>query len=261
MEQTKTNPWMVSTLILAGLVVGFGVAQIPGLSVKGQTPVPVAPSPAPQAAAPEEDPPPVLTQEQIKNLPEDDASFGSDNAPITIVEFSDYQCPYCAKFFALTLAQIEDNYIKTGKARLVYRDFPLDFHPQAQKAAEAAECAGDQNKYREMHDELFATQTLWSANPAANDVFKQHAKKIGLNQKKFDSCLDDGTQANEVRKDLIEGASVGVSGTPGFFINGKLISGAMPYEEVFKPALDAELAGKDWELKYDAQRQPYIEVK
>ena len=166
---------------------------------------------------------------------DDDAFIGEENALVTIVEFSDYQCPFCERFYLQTLDQLKEEYIDTGKVKLVYRDFPLDFHPNAQKAAEAAECAGEQNKYFQMHDKLFENQVALDT-----DDLKKYAKDIGLNTAQFNTCLDTGKMASEVESDYQEGVNYGVSGTPAFFINGKLIEGAQPFS-VFKQAIDAEL--------------------
>lgn len=171
----------------------------------------------------------------VKVSAEDDAVLGNANASVTIIEFSDFECPYCGKFFTETLPLIKQNYINTGKVKLVYRDFPLSFHPDSEKAAEAAECAGEQSKYWEMHDKLFEDQTALSV-----DNLKQYAKDIGLDSAKFNSCLDSGKMSTEVQKDLADGQSYGVSGTPTFFINGVELVGAQPYsafDQVIKQAL------------------------
>lgn len=170
------------------------------------------------------------------DLSDDDAVKGSEDAPVTIVEFSDYECPFCARFATQTLPAIDEQYIKTGKAKLIFRDFPLGFHANAQKAGEAAECAGEQGKYYEMHDKLFAEGV---AGGVAS--FKQYAKELGLDEAKFNECLDSGKMASEVQKDLRDGEAAGVEGTPAFFINGKLVSGAQPFE-VFKSIIEEELA-------------------
>ena len=181
--------------------------------------------------AAEKDKPKIVTGD----FSDDDAFMGEKDAKLTIVEFSDYQCPYCKSFFDDTLPEIKKKYIDTGKVKLVYRDFPLDFHPNAQKAAEAAECAGEQNKYFQMHDKLFENQVALDT-----DDLKKYAKDIGLNTAQFNTCLDTGKMASEVESDYQEGVNYGVSGTPAFFINGKLIEGAQPFS-VFKQAIDAEL--------------------
>jgi protein-disulfide isomerase len=160
-------------------------------------------------------------------------SKGANGAPITIVEFSDFQCPFCSK-----AEDTVDKVMKTydGKVKLVFRDYPLPFHPNAQKAAEAAHCAGDQGKYWEMHKVLFANQK--ALEPPA---LKGYAKELKLDQAKFDKCLDSGEMAKKVDANKEAGAKVGVSGTPAFFVNGVMLSGAQPFEE-FKTLIDQELA-------------------
>jgi protein-disulfide isomerase len=160
-------------------------------------------------------------------------SKGPATAPVTIVEFSDFQCPYCSKAEE-TVDKVMKSY--DGKVRLVYRDYPLPFHPQAEKAAEAAHCAGDQGKYWEMHHKLFANQK--ALEPPA---LKGYAKDLNLDQPKFDKCLDAGEKAKLVEANKKAGEQVGVSGTPAFFVNGVMLSGAQPYEE-FKSVIDQELA-------------------
>jgi protein-disulfide isomerase len=158
---------------------------------------------------------------------------GETKAPVTIVEFSDFECPYCSKAEE-TVKQVMKEY--SGKIRLVYRDFPLPFHPNAQKAAEAAHCAGDQGKYWEMHEKLFGNQKA-----LAVAELKGHAKALGLDAGKFEKCLDSGDKAPVVDKNRKAGADVGVQGTPAFFINGVMLSGAQPFSE-FKSIIDKELA-------------------
>jgi len=171
----------------------------------------------------------------MKSLIENDAIKGYPDAPITIVEFSDYECPFCERFYSQTFNQIESEYIDNGKVKFVYRDFPLNNHPNAQKAAEAAECAGEQGKYYKMHDQLFESGVTGGVT-----AFKEYAKTIGLDQEEFNSCLDSGAMASEVKKDMADGQKLGVRGTPAFFINGELISGAQPYS-VFKSKIDSLL--------------------
>ncbi|MBU0460332.1 MAG: thioredoxin domain-containing protein [Nanoarchaeota archaeon] len=167
---------------------------------------------------------------------DDDAVKGNPDATVTIVEFSEFQCPFCAKFFQETYPLIIKNYVDTGKVNYVFRDFPLDFHQNAQKAAEAAECAGEQDKYYEMHDYLFTNQDYLEV-----ENLKGYAKDLGLDTTEFNDCLDSGEMEDEVKADLAEGKTYGVSGTPAFFINGKMISGAQPYS-VFTTEIEAALA-------------------
>lgn len=167
---------------------------------------------------------------------DDDAVLGSANAPVEIIEFSDYQCPFCGSFVTQTLPSLKQKYIDTGKVKLIYRDFPLPFHANAQKAAEAAECAGEQGKYYEMHDKIFGNQSAITVPD-----LKNYAAQIGLDTAKFNTCLDSGAMASEVTKDLADGTAYGVSGTPTFFINGRELVGAQPFS-AFETAINAELA-------------------
>ncbi len=162
-------------------------------------------------------------------------SKGPADAPITIVEFSDYECPFCVRAEP-TVRDVLAAY--PGKIRIVYRDYPLPMHPKAPKAAEAAHCAGDQGKYWEMHDKLFT-------NGAKLDLpdLKAHAREVGVDGGKFDQCLDSGEKAKVVESHKKAGDEAGVSGTPAFFINGRLLSGAQPLE-AFKAIIDKELKGK-----------------
>lgn len=166
---------------------------------------------------------------------------GEADAPVTIIEFLDYQCPFCERFFKQTLPLIEEQYIKTGKVRLVYKDFPLiSIHPEAEKAAEAARCAREQKGdegYFKMHDKLFENQQELSV-----ENYKKWARDLGVVGTKFDECLDKGKYSDAVEEELAYGEQLGVTGTPAFFINGRMISGAQPFD-VFKQAIDSALEG------------------
>jgi len=159
---------------------------------------------------------------------------GPEGAPVTIVEFSDFECPYCSRAEE-TVKKVMEAY--KGKIRLHYRDYPLPFHAKAQKASEAALCAGDQNKYWEMHEKLFASQSALDL-----PQLKEHAKALSLDAGKFDKCLDGGDKTKEVEASKKAGEELGVNGTPHFFINGRPLSGAQPFEE-FKKIIDLELRG------------------
>jgi len=167
---------------------------------------------------------------------DDDPALGKADAPITIIEFSDYQCPFCAKFWSDTLPQIKEEYISKGLVRLVFRDFPLSIHPMAQPAAEAAECvrdAGNDKLYFEYHDKIFANQGSLS-----EENLIKWANEVGVS---IDKCFESHKFKDEVEKDLADGESYGVTGTPGFFVNGVKLDGALPFEQ-FKQVIDAELA-------------------
>lgn len=173
---------------------------------------------------------------------EEFAVDGDPNAPVTIVEFSDYQCPFCGRFFRETKAQLDEQYIATGKVRFVYKDFPIDnIHAQARDAALAAECAGAQDMYWDMHDRIFAGIDEWGENESAVDIFKGYAVKLGLDSNTFNECLDNRTFADEVQNDLEEGQRAGTTGTPTFFINGRKIVGAQPlaaFVQIIEEELD-----------------------
>ncbi|HUT06392.1 MAG TPA: DsbA family protein [Nitrosopumilaceae archaeon] len=184
----------------------------------------------------------------VKISLDNDPIRGDPNAPITIVEFSDFQCPFCARFHTQTLPSILEEYIEQGKVNLVYRDFPLQsIHPNALPAAVAAECANEQGKYWEFHDMLFEKQNDWSrlSSDALISTFSQYATDVSLEQQQFDSCLESGKYLQEVQGDLSDGRDYGVTGTPGFFIGNdeigfEKLSGAQPFDS-FKKVIDAQL--------------------
>ncbi|HHB89763.1 MAG TPA: hypothetical protein ENK60_00485 [Anaerolineae bacterium] len=175
--------------------------------------------------------------------PETVTAIGDPNAPVVIVEFSDYQCPFCLRHYQQTMPQLKKEYIDTGKVLYVFKDFPLSFHEQAMPAAMAAECAGEQGQYWEMHDKLFSERDKWNENPDVNNIMKQFAQELGLNMDAFNACFDSGKYEDEILADMHEGIAAGVQGTPAFFINGQFISGAQPFE-VFKQVIDQILAEK-----------------
>ena len=172
-----------------------------------------------------------------------DVGFGEDNptygdvanAPVVIVEFSEFACPYCSRVNP-TIDQVKETY--GDKVAFVFRDFPLPMHKDAPKAAEAGHCAGEQGKFWEMHDKLFAHQ-----RDLKPDQLKGYAGELGLDQTSFDECLDSGRFAANVEADRTDGEKVGVSGTPAFFINGQFINGARPFES-FQEVIDSELKAK-----------------
>ena len=178
--------------------------------------------------------------------PETVAVMGDPDAPVTIVEFSDYQCPFCLRYFQQTLPQLKKDYVETGKVRYVFKDFPItQIHPQAPKAAEAARCAGDQGRYWDMHDRLFSGQQEdWNNNPEAESIFKAYARELELDADAFDACLDSGKYADAVTANLNEGVRAGVTGTPTFFINGERLTGAQPYE-AFQAIIDRKLSSSE----------------
>lgn len=145
--------------------------------------------------------------------------LGQANAPITIISFSDYQCPYCSKFYTGSEKQIKDNFVTTGKAKMYFRDFPLEFHDKALSAATAARCAAEQGKFWEMHDALFTKQSEWSALTVSDAVkkFETYATGFGLDAAKYQACITAGKET-EINVDYQAGQTYGVQGTPSTFI-------------------------------------------
>jgi len=158
---------------------------------------------------------------------------GDKEAEVVLVEFSDYQCPYSKRAQA-TVSKVLEEY--KGKIYYAFFDYPLPFHQNAMKAHEAARCAGEQGKYKEYHAKVFDNQQ----NLGVEDL-KQYAKDLGLDMDAFDSCLDTGKTAESVKQSAQKGNDAGVSGTPAFFVNGIMISGAQPFES-FQEVIEAELA-------------------
>ncbi len=207
------------------------------LGTAGSTGTPTAQDPS--AAAPE--PITQLTDDQWKEaMAGAPATKGKTDAKVTMVEFTDYQCPFCSRFFTDTYGQIMKNYVDNGKIQYISRDLPLPFHPNAHIAAQATRCAGDQKKYWEMHDKLFEKQTDWSEASDAKPKFEIYAKEIGINSGNFLKCLTDGKYKQAVDDDAALASRVGASGTPTFIINGKVLVGAQPYSE-FERALNEAL--------------------
>lgn len=191
-----------------------------------------APSVAVQPASPNPSEPEEITRFDISA--DDDPFKGPEDAPIVIIEFSDYQCPYCAQFYSSTLDPLLAQY--PDQIKFVFRDFPLDsIHPQATQAAVAANCAGEQGQYWEMHDLIFANQQLL---PGGLTPF---AEELGLDMAAFETCMSDQDQVAEVQGDLVTAAEIGVRGTPTFFINGRPLVGAQPLA-VFIDVIEEELA-------------------
>jgi len=186
----------------------------------------------------------------IRNISlDDDPMRGNPDALITIIEFSDFQCPFCANFHQDTLPQLEKNYISTGKVNFVYRDFPIQsIHPNAIPAALASECADDQGKFWEIHDMIFENQGTWQGLEILQSVslFKQYASEIGLDAEEFDSCMDSGKHLEEIRNDLDDGRDYDITGTPGFFVGNEKIGftkliGAQPFAS-FQRVIDLQLS-------------------
>jgi len=167
---------------------------------------------------------------------EDDPVLGSAEAPVTIIEFTDVECPFCQRHHVTTWPMIKSEYIDTGKVKYVTKHFPLEqLHPRATPGAIAAQCANEQGKFYEYLGKMFANQQA-----LADDNLLAYAGEVGLDQGRFEICVDNPETAVAVTKDQQAGLAAGVTGTPGFFINGKRLDGAQPFAQ-FKTLIDAEL--------------------
>lgn len=173
--------------------------------------------------------------------PDDDPALGEEDAPVTIVAFSDFQCPYCRQFEQQAFQQLKSEYIETGQVRIVFRDFPLtQIHPNALPAAMAAECAHNQDAFWPMHDRLFANQSEWGQSSNPNEVFSSYAEAMGLDVDAFRQCLQNREPLDEIRGDFQDGVDGGVRGTPAFFMGGEMLSGAQPFS-AFQQRIDSLL--------------------
>lgn len=231
------------------VVLAFGLGVLIGYVAWGRAPAATTVSPvaAPQAVAT-----PTLEQVQYDIPVEGFPSLGPDDAPIRIVEFSDFQCPFCTRWHEETYPQLLDAY--AGKIRFVYRNYPLSFHQNAIPSAQAALCAGDQDQYWAYHDRLFAEKDLINNSEGSTlelDTYVGFANDLSLDTEVFEACLSSGKYAAAVQADVdfanslpTENGEPAVSGTPTFFINGKRLVGAYPFV-YFKQIIDAELAALD----------------
>jgi protein-disulfide isomerase len=238
-KKSTFNKLLVSFVVVvvvlsfaAGFIMGGGSGSITGAVVAGGAINAQQQAQQQQQAA---------TRVQVSA--EDDSVLGDANAKITVVQFSDYECPFCERFYTQTEGQLIKDYVDTGKIRFVYRDFPLEqLHAEAFPAALASECAHEQGKFWEYHNKLFENQQSLSS-----DNYKKWAADLGLDTAKFNSCYDSKKYESEVQKDTQDGGAAGVQGTPTFFIGNDQkgyiqLVGAQPYATL-KAAIDSELAG------------------
>ena len=229
-KDTPINAYLVYTLIIFAFLLGMLTNKVMYLEKAATAPAPSV------AADPNQPPPPPDVVEGLETgkLP----LLGNKDAKVTIIEFSDFQCPFCKAYFDDSHSKINDTYVKTGKVKFAYRHFPLtSIHPNAQKAAEAAECANEQSKFWEYHDMLFAEQDTWSPLSATDVVssFVEYAGQLGLNTSQFQSCLDTDKYKQNVDDDAAVATSQAqVNATPTFFVNGVRITGAVPFADIQK---------------------------
>lgn len=173
----------------------------------------------------------------------EDVILGNAGAPVTIIEYGDFQCPFCGKFFSETESQIKENYVKSGKVKFVYRHFAF-LGPESMAAAEAAECAKDQGKFWQYHDALYSAEVKDGQEHNGNlneALFQKIASQLGMNSATFSSCLADHKYADKIQKDYDGGRVNGVNATPTTFVNGTKLEGAVPFSQ-FKSIIDQLLA-------------------
>jgi protein-disulfide isomerase len=165
---------------------------------------------------------------------------GSATAPVWVIEVSDFQCPYCKQWHDQTYPVLRDQYVKTGKIRLAYVNFPLEMHAHAMPAAEAAMCAGSQDRFWQLHDALFTTQHRWETMPAPAAVFDSLAQANGLDMRRWRDCVVSGRMRPLIEADRDRAARAGASATPSFMIGNQLLTGAQPID-VLKRAIDSAM--------------------
>ncbi len=237
-KNTNINYYLVLALVVLGFFLGMLTNKVLYLQESLKTaeakPAAVLAGNAQANDAAAAAPAPTRTPKEdvtVGHLP----TIGNDNAKVTVVEFSDYQCPFCEQFDKNTFPQLNDEYIKTGKIRFAYRHYPLtSIHPNAQKAAEASECANEQGKFWDYHAKLFESQENWTTltGDALSNAFADYAGGLGLDQGQFKSCLDAEKYKQLVDADAADGATAGVDGTPTFFVNGWRMVGAQPFAQI-----------------------------
>lgn len=230
-ETKDPLPYALPLSIIAAAVIIAGAIMLTGRSNSG--------APAKQVAAADSA---LGSAQDFKLLEANAPTLGSPDAPVTIVEFADFQCPFCGRFHQATEKEIIAQYVKTGKAKFIYRDFAF-LGEESNWASQAARCAGDQGKFWQYHDYLYEHQKGENDGAFNKDNLKGFALELGLNAGSFNSCLDSEKHKQAVENDTEMGRKFGVTGTPASFVNGKLVQGAVPFA-TFKTTIDAALEGK-----------------
>ncbi len=248
MDRPNTFLTIPVAILLSSFVISVAILMHGGVIKVGSTVQPqaaqpqgVTATPAPQA--------PQAPSGPVKISVDDGPVLGNKDAKVALIEFSDYECPFCKRHYDQVYPQLKKDYIDTGKVKLVFRNYPLPFHdPMATYEAQAALCARDQggdSAYFKIHDEMFK-QTTSNGNGLSKDKVRQIAADLGLNADNLASCADSNKYKDKVAKDIADGSAAGVNGTPSFFvgksdssgtIDGQLIVGAQPYS-AFQQVLD-----------------------
>lgn len=237
-NETESGAGKQSPLVIPGAILLAGVIIAGAVMYSGGAKTAQAPNSKEQAgsvaAAASEDAKKALTAEA------GDFVLGDPAATVTLVEFADFQCPFCGKLFKETLPSVKENYVKTGKVRFIFRDFAF-LGDESFRAAEAARCAGEQDKFWDYHDYLYGHQKGENQGAFSDDNLKKFAGILKLDQTSFDACLDSGKYRDLVEKESKAGQELGVTGTPTTFINGVAAAGAIPFSDLSKK-IDAALS-------------------
>lgn len=220
-----------SSIVLAGVIIA-GAVLYANLPNRPAAPLSVADATSAQ---------PEVGRDAFK-IRQDDFVLGNPAAKVVLVEYGDFQCPFCGRFFKTTEQQLKETYIKDGKAALVWRDFAF-LGEESFRTAEAARCAGEQGKFWQYHDYLFNNQRGENEGAFADQILKRFAREVGLDSAKFDSCLDLRKYRKTVEEQSEEGRLLGVNGTPTTFVNGQIVSGAVPFS-AFEKVIEEELTAK-----------------
>lgn len=226
-ENKISNQFMVpGAIILAGIIIAVAVIY------SG------SPRPSQEGAKAEVGAAQMDKNEQ-KNLESDGPFLGNPSAKVTIVEFGDFQCPFCGRFFQTTEKEIIEKYVKTGKAKFIYRDFAF-LGPESEWSAVASHCAEEQRKFWQYHDYLYSHQSGENEGAFSKENLKKFAMSLGLDMAQFGQCLDSDKYIDRVRKNTEGGRKFGVNGTPANFVNGRIITGAVPFSQ-FEALIEEEL--------------------
>lgn len=231
--QPKKDLFLPASIIIAGVMISASVIYTSGGKSAGQA----------GEGGPERELAAVGAVLGPTNTERQDVILGSASAPVTLIEYGDFQCPFCARFHAQVNPQLREEYIKTGRVKMVFRNFQF-LGPESAEAAEAAECAKDQNKFWEFHDAVYDEELQDGQEHNGNldrDFFLRTAEALGLNTGEFTACYDSNKYAEQITKDREAAAALGVNSTPTTFVNGRLIRGAVPYAD-FKRVIEEELS-------------------
>lgn len=235
MKKTKkTNIWKLLSIFLIGVVVGVGLVKVDGYVRTAETNVLEVEKNQKKDVVVKK----VVSKSVFptKVTPEGYFYMGEDNAPVTIHEFAAYSCGFCGRFYKNTLPKIIDKYVKTGKVKFVFRDYPLG----SRDLAVVARCAGEQSKFWEMHNLLFDKSSEWKAAEDQSSFFRNVAKEFDLDLEKYNSCVESGKFDEAIDADRDEGIEAGVTGVPGFLINDEILRGAQPFS-AFEEMVEVEL--------------------